>query len=186
MAIARTPRSGAQTAAIGALAAHRTDEGVKTLKSLLDDPHENVWTPLADALLNGYRNGAWQPGDFTAQDVKPLLERMLASGSRSPDVLTGISLLEHFGSDAFTAQLIGIATDSSSFARQSAVYALALNRTEEGLKTLKSLLNSSDPKIREVTENAIRAAYTSRGDSLGRPLQPADFDKQYQQPKAGK
>ena len=142
MAIARTPRSDAQTAAIGALAAHRTDEGVKTLKSLLDDPHEKVWTPLADALLNGYHNGTWQPGDFTAQDVKPLIERMLASGSRSPDVMTGISLLEHFGSDDFTAQLVGIATDSSSFARQSAFYALALNRTDEGLKTLKSLLNS--------------------------------------------
>ena len=40
MAIAKIPRSDAQTAAIGALAAHRTDEGVKTLKSLLDDPHE--------------------------------------------------------------------------------------------------------------------------------------------------
>ena len=183
-AIARTPRSDAQTAAIGALAARRTDEGVKTLKSLLDDPHEIVWTPLADALLNGYRNGTWQPGDFTAQDVKPLIGRMLASGSRSPDVVTGISLLKHFGSDDFTAQLIGIATDTSKFGQLSAVYALAFNRTDEGLKTLKSLLNSTDPRIRGETEDAIRAAYTSRGDSLGKPLQPEDFDKQYQQPRA--
>ena len=56
--------------------------------------------------------------------------------------MTGIGLLEHFGSDDFTAQLVGIASDSSSLAWQNAVYALALNRTDEGLKTLKSLLDS--------------------------------------------
>jgi hypothetical protein len=185
-AIAKIPRNDAQTAAIGALAAHRTEEGVRTLKSLLDDPHEIVWAQLANALLNGYRNGTWQAGDFTAQDVKPLVTRMLASGNRSPDVITGVNLLEQFGSDDFTAQLIGIANDSSNFARDSAIYALALNRTDEGLKTLKSLLNSSDPKIRQATEEAIRWAYTSRGNSLGRPLQPGDFDKEFQQAKAGK
>jgi hypothetical protein len=185
IAIAKTSRGNGQTAAIAALATHRTEEGVKTLKSLLDDPHQNIWTPLAQALLNGDRNGSLHPGDFAARDVKPLVERMLGAGNRSPDVMTGISLLQQFGSDDFTPQLVALATDSSNFTWRSAVYVLALNRTDEGLKTLKSLLTSSDPKIREETENAIRSAYTSRGNSRGRPLQPEDFDKQYQQPKTG-
>ncbi len=185
IAIAKIPRGNGQTAAISALGAHRTDEGVKTLKSLLDDPHENIWTPLAQALQNGYHQGVLLPGDFTAQDVKPLVQRLM-SDSRGGGVFTGISLLQQFGSDDYTSLLVGIATDSNQTGWQSAVYALAFNRTDKGLATLKSLLGSSDPQVRKMTEEAVRAAYTSRDGVQGKPLQPDDFDKQYQQPKAEK
>jgi ankyrin repeat protein len=192
IAIAMTPRSNARNSAITALAYNRTDEGVKTLKTLLNDPHEEIWTTLADAIMNAYNwkdkpaGTPLRPDDFTAQDMKPLIERMLTAGRQSPDVITAVSLLEQFGSDNFTPQLIAIATDSRNIAWQSAVYALAFNRTDDGVKTLKSLLNSSNPEVRKAAGNAIRAAYTDRSHVRGRPLQPEDFDKEYQRPKTEK
>ena len=192
VAIAKTPRINAQTAAIEALADNRTDEGVKTLKELLNDPHEKIWSSLAVALLNGYSHRQDStgrpllPDDFTAKDMKAFIERMLSSGGQNSDALWAVSLIEQFGDDDFTPQLITIATSPDNFGRNSAIYALARNRTDEGVKTLKALLNDPDQKIRTTAEQAIRNAYTSRGNSRGRPLQPDDFDKKYQQPEPGK
>jgi ankyrin repeat protein len=192
IAIATTPRINAQTAAIEALAYNRTDEGVKTLKSLLNDPHEKIWTPLAFAIENAYNyrhdstGRPLRPDDFTAKDFKPLIEQMLASGEQGADIITGVGLIEQFGGDDFTTQLIAIATSPGNIARDTAIYALALNRTDEGVKTLKTLLNDPDPKICKVTEDALRNAYTSHGNSRERPLMTEDFDAKYQPPEPGK
>jgi hypothetical protein len=35
-----------------------------------------------------------------------------------------------------------------------------------------------------LTEDAIRYAYTARGEEKGRPLRPDDFDAKFQQPEA--
>jgi hypothetical protein len=190
--IAMTPRSNARGAAITALAYNRSDEGVKTLKTLMNDPHEEIWTSLADAIMNAYdwkdkpAGKPLRPDDFTAQDVKPLIEQMLASDKQNPDVITGVSLLEQFGSDDFTSQLISIATHTHNIAWQHAINALALNRTDDGVKALKSLLDSSNPEVRKQVGYAIRLAYTNRDHFRGRPLKPEDFDKQFQQPKIEK
>ena len=80
-------------------------------------------------------------------------------------------------------QLIALATNTNQFDWQGAVYALARNRTDDGVKTIKSLLSSSNPSTREVAEDAVRSAYLSRDNSHGRPLRPDDFDQQYQHPK---
>jgi hypothetical protein len=192
IAIATTPRINAQTAAIEALAYNRTDEGIKTLKSLLDDPHEKIWTPLAFAIENAYnsrRNATGRPlrpDDFTAKDFKPLIEKMLASSEPGADVGVGVGLIEQFGSDDFTPKLIAIATSSGNNARYPAIYALAFNRTDAGVSTLKTLLNDPDPKICTWVENAIRSAYTSRGNTRGRLLKAEDFDAKYQQPEPRK
>ena len=192
VAIAKTPREIAQTAAIDALAYNRTDEGVKTLKELLSDPHQNIWTTLADALLNAYNyrrdtmGRPLQPDDFTAEDMKPLIQHLMSSDNQISGVDTAISLIGQFGGDEYTVQLIAIATSRGNNARASAIYALALNRTDEGVNTLKTLLNDPDPKVRTTAEQAIRNACTSRGNSRGRPLKPDDFDKQYQQPNTEK
>jgi len=182
IAIAKTPRSSGRSAAISALAAHRTDEGVRAFKSLLDDPHENVWAALANGLENGFDRGIFNTNDFTAGDLKPLINRTLRAGSRSPDIITGVNFLEQFYDDEFTPRLISIANDTDNFAWQSAVYALAYNRTDAGVNALKSLLNSSNPEVRSVAARAVRYAYTERGNIRGRPLQPGDFDQEYQKP----
>jgi ankyrin repeat protein len=189
VAIAKTPREIAQTAAIEALAYNRTDEGVKTLKELMSDPHEKIWTPLAFAIQNAYNyrhdstGRPLRPDDFTAKDFKPLIQHLMSSDNQVSGVDTAIGLIGQFGGDEYTAQLIAIATSRGNNARASAIYALALNRTDEGVKTLKALLNDPDPKICTMTEDALRNAYTSHGNSRGRPLLPEDFDEKYRQPK---
>jgi HEAT repeat protein len=192
VAIAKTPRISAQTAAIEALAYNRTDDGVKTLKELMSDPHQNIWTPLAFAIQNAYnyRRDAMgrplRPDDFTAEDMKPLIEHLMSSDNQISGADTAIGLIGQFGGDEYTARLIAIATSPGNNARYSAIYALANNRTDEGVKTLKTLLNDPDPKIQKMTEDALRNAYTSHGNSRGRPLKPEDFDAKYQQPEPGK
>ena len=192
IAIAKTPRDNAQTAAIDALAYNRTAEGVKTLKELLSDPHQNIWTTLAFAIENAYNyrrdtmGRPLRPDDFTAEDMKPLIEHLMSSDNQISGVDTAISLIGQFGGDEYTARLIAIATSPGNNARYSAIYALANNRTDDGVKTLKTLLNDPDPKIQKMTEDALRNAYTSHGNSRGRPLKPEDFDAKYRQPEPGK
>jgi hypothetical protein len=181
--------ANARGAAVDALAYNRTEPGVFTLISLLDDPDEKMWTPLAIAIMNGLENRLptatgrhLLPGDFTSAQVRPLLERMLGSTNTS-DTFFGTSLAELFGDDALTAKLVAMATDREAATRMSAIYALAFNRTDEGVKTLKKLLNDPDPKVSKMAEDAIRHAITDRGHARGRPLLPGDFDPKYGTPE---
>jgi len=59
---------------------------VKTLKTLLNDPDPDIWGPLAEAISSGYDSQIktpagrhLQPEDFDANDVRPFIERRLAS-----------------------------------------------------------------------------------------------------------
>jgi HEAT repeat protein len=175
--------------AITALAYNRTDEGVRILKVLLNDPDPKIWVTLADALLNAYQRSSVVQGrplrqeDITAEEVKPLIRHLLESYKENPDVITGVSLEAYFASGGFTQQLIPMASDPRSVARTGAIYALAMNRTEEGVRTLKALLHDRDPEIRKSTEQAIRGAYTSRGNARGESLKPGDFDASYRTPE---
>jgi hypothetical protein len=55
-----------------------------------------------------------------------------------------------------------------------------MNRTDEGVKTLKTLLNDPDSTISKMAEWAIRHSYTSRGAERGKPLRGDDFDAKFQ------
>ena len=83
--------------------------------------------------------------------------------------------------DAFTPRLIAIATEKSGASGQ-AIWALAMNRTDASVETLKTLLNSPDKDIRLTTEKAICVAYCYRGYYHGQKLKPEDFDKKFQNP----
>ena len=172
-------------AAITALANHRTEAGVKTLKALLSDNDPKLWTPLAIAFLNalqpqvlGLPGIRILPQDFNSTDVRPLLQKMLVSANLT-DRIFGTSLAEQFGDDALTAPLIALALDPNQATRENAISALAMNRTDAGVKTLKALLNDPDPQVVQMAEDAIRHAYTSRGFACGKLLWPGDFDPKY-------
>jgi len=147
--------------------------------------------PLFETIANGYSGqGAASTGsplqaeDFSAEDMRPLIERLLASTNQALQLqLSGVILAKQFGSDALTAQLMALTTNSSPEIRGGAIYALALNRTDEGVKMLKMLLHDPDLKTSEMAEAAIRNAYTSRGDARGRPLRTDDFDAQFRDAK---
>ena len=177
--------------AMRVLTSNRTDAGVKAIKALLKDPAPEMLRPLFETIANGYSGqGAASTGsplqveDFNAEDMRPLIERLLASTNQVLQLqLSGVMLAKQFGSDALTAQLVTLATNPSPYISGGAVYALALNRTDEGVKTLKTLLHDPDPKVSKLAEGAIRNAYTSRGDARGRPLRADDFDAKFQQPE---
>jgi protocatechuate 3,4-dioxygenase beta subunit len=121
-----------------------------------------------------------QYGEGTTEDeMKQYIRRSLAVDS--PQTWSqGASAAQEYPDDAFNLRLIALATEPKGEARMQAIYALARNRTDDGVKTLKELLNDPDRQIYETTERAIRNAYTSRGNSSGRPLEPDDFDPKYQ------
>lgn len=186
IAIAKDPASDARPNAITTLGRHRTDEGIAVLKSLLNDPDPRIWTPLAEAVeyarfqAEKASGTPLRPDDFDAEELKPLIERLLSSDKEVPDVITGASLVAQFGVDGFMQQMIAMTAIHASAVWPRAVYALAMNRTDEGVKTLKALLEDPYPKTRHTVELYLRRAYTDRGNALGRPLRPEDFDEKYQ------
>jgi hypothetical protein len=123
----------------------------------------------------------------TREQIKPLIEVSL-----SPDYPAawreGALAAQQYAEDRFTPRLIVIATDPKSTARAQAIYALALNRTDESVATLKRLLREPDPlkpkgrTIRQTTEAAIRVAYLYHGNTEGKRLRKDDFDVKYQRP----
>jgi hypothetical protein len=112
------------------------------------------------------------------------MERLLASANKPPGAeLSGVILAQMFPDDTLTPKLVALAEDPKAPSRLIAIEALASNRTDDGVRALKTLLNSRDQKISKWTEDAIRSAYTSHGDGPGRPLRPDDFDPKYQHPE---
>jgi hypothetical protein len=193
IAIANDAQAGWDTRAVAmrVLTYHRTDAGVEAIKALLKDPAPEMLNPLAETIENGYAhldtstNGRpLRPDDFSAEDLRPLIERLLVSTNQALQLqLSGVLLAKQFGSDGLTAQLVALTTNSSPYVRYHAVCALALNRTDEGVRTLRTLLESPDPKISSLAETAIHNAYIARGDARGRPLRADDFEAKFQQPE---
>ena len=180
-----------RSVALKTLTYHRTDAGVKAIKALLKNPSPDMLRPLFETMANGYSHPdlgptgrPLQPDDFSAEDLRPLIERLLASDNEALQLqLSGALLAKSFGSDSLTPQLVAL-TNASPAIRYQAISALALNRTDEGVKTLKALLNSPDPSLSQTAESAIHNAYTARGDARGRPLRPDDFDAKFREPEA--
>lgn len=83
--------------------------------------------------------------------------------------------------DTLTPRLMAIATGTNAASGQ-AIWALAMNRTDASVETLKSLLKSPNQDVRSTTEKAICVAYCYRGYYHGQKLKPDDFDKNFQAP----
>jgi len=124
---------------------------------------------------------------FTREQIRPLIEVSLSPDHRVA-WSEGALAAQEYADDRFTPRLIAIAKDPENTARVPAIYALALNRTDESVATLKALLVEPDPPnpmgrtIRQTTEDAIRSAYVYRGNAQGRLLRTDDFDLKYQRP----
>ena len=196
IAIAQDDRAGWDTrsVALRVLTYHRSDAGVAAIKSLLKDPPPEMLEPLYETMANGYagldkspHGRPLRPEDFSAEDLQPLIGRLLASTNQAlQSQLSGALLAKWFGSDALTEKLVTLATNSEPTVKVQVVAALALNRTDEGVRVLKMLLNDSDPQVSGMAAGAIRAAYTQRWEARGRPLRADDFDAKFQVPEAGK
>ena len=186
-------RIDTRSLALRALTFHRSDAGVSAIKALLKDPAPEMLRPLFETIANGYpapdvaqTQGRLQPGDLSAEDLRPLIERLLVSSNQALQLpLSGVILAKRFGSDALNAPLIALTASPASEVRGGAIEALALNRTDEGVKRLQELLHHPDVNLAQMATTAIRNAYLARGDALGRPLRPEDFPAEFRQPAAG-
>jgi hypothetical protein len=152
----------ARGAAIKWLPWNRMQGGVTMLKSLLNDPDPKIWSPLASTIAGIYSSRRGVPGEsqrpaeiFQPQEVRPLIERMLSS-SNQEDWFYAVNLAGMSGDDALTPKLLALATTPHSAEQYNAICALALNRTDEGVKTLKTLLSDPDPGV----SGAGRAGHT--------------------------
>jgi hypothetical protein len=159
----------------------RTDE---TRKAILQTAATNPLNNLMEEILEDY--------DFNHDQLKPIVERALEAGN-SNQWYFGATLAAHSCYDtAFTSRLIAIAGDADApkdigyiiveggawnSTRAAALEALALNRTDEGVKALNTLLKNPDPEIWESLVLAIEHGYNSRIKSAtGNRLQPGDIE----------
>lgn len=84
-------------------------------------------------------------------------------------------MAQRFPDDRYTKRLVEIARTERQPPPQ-VIYALAANRTDDGVEVLKELLEHKDKHVREWTERTVRHAYIYRNaNSPGRAFQPTDF-----------
>ena len=100
--------------AIEALAMNRTDEGVKTVRMILNDPDPAISREAEDAILSAHqRRGAsrgkrLRADDFSAKEMRRFIERDLALNGAYLGV--GVALAQQFGDDSATSKLLALAT----------------------------------------------------------------------------
>jgi ankyrin repeat protein len=136
-------------------------------------------------LANGMQQILSAYGCTNRAEIMPIIARSLAADSTNT-WQAGALMAQQYADDSYTLRLIALATETNSPARDQAIYALAANRTDEGVRVLNALLHDPDLGISQTTRNAIKAAYNYRGIWQGRPLKPEDFDEKYRQPESGK
>jgi len=136
----------------------------------------NLW---ADVTAPGvYRVlGRYRKEGGGAVESAPLIIRVLPRSdeemARRIDELASALRSAESAEPRVAAGLIALAKAGPELTRVQAIYALAHNRTHEGVQTLRALLG--DPAIGVATTRAIESAYRVGGAGAGRPLQPEDF-----------
>ena len=141
---------------------------------------------IATALNRGLANGMQQIisyyGCTNREELMPIIARSLAPDSTNT-WQAGALMAQQYANDSYTPRLIALATETNSPARDQAIYALAANRTDEGVRVLNALIHDPDLRISQTTRNAIKTAYNYRGIWRGRPLKPEDFEEKYRKPE---
>jgi len=87
---------------------------------------------------------------------------LIATSLSSPDprcVKAGAQAAERYPDSSHMGRLIELATDADSPARIAAIRAIARNRTDEGVETLRTLLDDPDEKCRNAASEAVKDAY---------------------------
>lgn len=156
--------------AIYAIAFNRTDEGVKTLKSLFEDPDEDIRNTTENAIRQAYKRHPVYPKYWYDKYTSELITA--ARDLKNAFVVTTlvseiIRTRREEGIKAIKALLEEPNRD------------IAITKSDEGVKTIKNLLRNPNKDIRDVTANAIRAAYCRIHP--GRPLREDDFPELYRE-----
>ncbi len=120
----------------------------------------------------------------TEDEIKPLIAVSLAP--EHPHAWAdGAAAAKLYPDDRFIARLVALAqqdVDARFPARREAIYALALNRTDQSAAALRQLLDDRNVWTQHGAWGAVRSAWHFRHVTKGRPLLPDDFDPKYCQP----
>ena len=128
-----------------------------------------------------------QQYDFAPAHLKPVIERALAANNFGEWDYGASLAANSYYDDSFTARLVAIATDAAASVdtRGDALNALAQNRTDAGVKAIKTLLNDPDsgPEFCLRLAMAISRGYDDQLKTpTGRHLRPEDFDAKDMKP----
>ena len=120
----------------------------------------------------------------TESEIKPLIDVSLAA--ENPHAWAdGAAAAKLYPDDRFISRLVALAQqdlDARFPARREAIYALALNRTDQSVAALRQLLEDRNVWTQHEAWGAVRSAWHFRHVTKGRPLLPDDFDPKYRQP----
>lgn len=116
-----------------------------------------LWAAKKDGLAFGMQY-VLEELDCNEEEFKEIIR--ISITSENPDIqAAGAEAAQRYPDDSYTPRLIAIATDANSRARWAAIDALAYNRTDEGVKTLRILLKNTNQDMREAAAHSIRRAY---------------------------
>jgi hypothetical protein len=131
--------------------------------------------------LGRYMQTVLESFDCSEEEFKEIIEISLAS--ENLEILSaGVGAAHEHPHDEHIPQLIAIATDANRpepnrsvypIERHRAIYAIAFNRTDEGVEALEGFLKDPEDRIRRATENAIMGAYKRH------PVYPEFSDAEY-------
>ena len=143
-------------------------------KTVLGTAKKRGLAPGMQSVLENY--------DCGEDELKDVISTSLAS--TNPYVMgAGVIAAQEHPHDEYTPRLISIATnpDEESITRSRAIYAIAFNRTDEGVEALKNLLENPDESVRQTTARAINQAYKRQAIKTykGRPLKKDDFGNEF-------
>lgn len=132
---------------------------VNIKKLVLEVAKKRGLAPCMESVLEAF--------DCSEEEFKQVIRISLSSDD--PNIVSrGVITAQTHPDDEYMSKLISIALDPnrpdpnrhfSSFERHRAIIAIAYNRTEEGVKALRSLLEGPDEGIRKTTKEAICQAY---------------------------
>jgi len=156
--------------AIYAIAFNRTDEGVEALKSLLEDPDEDIRRTAEEAIRLSYGR---HPVYHKYSDDEYTLELITAAGElKNASVITTL-----------VSEIIRTRTEEGIKAIKLLLEDpnkdMPAAESDEGVKTIKNLLRNPDKDIRDITADAIRFAYCRIHP--GRPLREDDFPELFRE-----
>jgi len=101
-----------------------------------------------------------------------VIARTFESGDEKV-LTTAAYAAQDYPDDAYMDKLIKLAQDANNPARHTAIWAVAYNRTDDGVAAIRGFLESEDDAIRESTERAIEQAYRRH------PRRPERVDSEY-------
>jgi len=154
--------------AIYAIAYNRTDEGVKTLRTLLKDPNEEIRKTTQDAIRSAYRRHPEYPRDSDEEFTDKMVP--VAADAKHPWHMYCVIVILRTRTIEGVRALRLLADHPGQN--------IAIAETDPGVKSIKDLLRNPDKEISQFTSDLIKGIYR---EYPGRPLRNDDFPEKFRE-----